>query len=94
MPNLYHNGIEAFANRYGKKAYVSELYSENQNNSEENEEWRNFFKKVGIKDDVKDVIRQIVEKDLSKLQDEFIPLVIIEQFWLRCGSPWMVHQAC
>lgn len=90
MPNLYHNGIEAFANRYGKKAYVSELYSENQNNSEENEEWRNFFKKVGIKDDVKDVIRQIVEKDLSKLQDEFIPLVIIEQFSDEIESEWEV----
>ena len=88
MPNLYHNGIETFANRYGKKRYISELYSTDHNDSAENREWRDFFKNVGIKDDVKDVIRQIITKDLSNLQDEFIPAVLVEQFSNELETEW------
>ena len=88
MPNLYHNGIETFANRYGKKRYISELYSTDHNDSAENREWRDFFKTVGIKDDVKDVIRQIITKDLSNLQDEFIPAVLVEQFSNELETEW------
>lgn len=88
MPNLYHNGIETFANRYGKKNYISELYSTNHNDSAENNEWRDFFKTVGVKDDVKDVIRQIITKDLSNLQDEYIPAVLVEQFSNELETEW------
>ena len=88
MPNLYHNGIETFANRYGKKSYISELYSTNHDDSVENGEWRDFFKAVGIKDDVKDVIRQIITKDLPTLQDEFIPAVLVEQFSNELETEW------
>ena len=88
MPNLYHQGIEAFASRYGKKSFVSEYYSESSTNSEENDRWREFFKAVGIKDDVKDVIRQIIDKDLSSLQNEGIPFVLVEQFGKEIEEEW------
>ena len=88
MPNLYHNGIETFANRYGKKRYVSESYSEDAEDTECNKTWRNFFKNVGIKDNVKDVIRQIIDKDLATLQDEYIPSVLIEEFSDELNSEW------
>lgn len=88
MPNLYHNGIEAFANRYGKKRYVSESYSEDREDTECNKKWRVFFKNVGIKDNVKDVIRQIIDKDLATLQDEYIPSVLVDEFSDELNSEW------
>ena len=88
MSNIYHKGIETFANRYGKKDFVSELYIEDPNNSEECSDWYNFFKRVGIKDDIKDVIRQVINDDLDKLEDENIPSVIIEQFHKELENDW------
>jgi hypothetical protein len=88
MPNLYHQGIETFANKYGRKTFVSESYATDPSNEEECKSWREFFKKVGVKDDVKDVIRQIIEKDLETLQDENIPAVLAEQFQTEIDSEW------
>ena len=69
--------IEDFARKHGKTNFISSLYIRE---TDSIEDWRRFFKNLGVKDDVKDVIYSIIVNDLSTLQDKRFPWVLVDQY--------------
>lgn len=69
--------IEDFARKHGKKSFISSIYIRE---GDSIEEWRRFFKNLGVKDDVKDVIYSIIMNDLPTLQDKRFPWVLVDQY--------------
>ena len=69
--------IEDFARKHGKTNFISSLYIRE---TDSVEDWRRFFKNLGVKDDVKDVIYSIIMNDLSTLQDKRFPWVLVDQY--------------
>ena len=69
--------IEDFARKHGKSNFVSSLYIRK---TDSIENWRRFFKNLGVKDDVKDVIYSIIMNDLPTLQDRRFPWVLVDQY--------------
>lgn len=69
--------IEDFARKHGKTNFISSLYIRE---TDSVEDWRRFFKNLGVKDDVKDVIYSIIMNDLSTLQDKRFPWLLVDQY--------------
>lgn len=69
--------IEEFARKHGKTNFVSSIYIREGDNIDE---WRRFFRNLGVKDDVKDVIYSIIMNDLPTLQDKRFPWVLVDQY--------------
>lgn len=69
--------IEDFARNHGKNTFVSSAYIRDNDNVEE---WRRFFKNLGVKDDVKEVIYSIIKNDLPTLKDKQLPWVLVDQY--------------
>ncbi len=69
--------IEDFARKHGKTTFVSSIYIRE---GDSVEDWRRFFKNLGVKDDVKDVIYSIIINDLPTLQDKRFPWVLVDQY--------------
>lgn len=69
--------IEDFARKHGKNNFISSLYVRENDNIDE---WRRFFRNLGVKDDVKDVIYSIIMNDLPTLQDRRFPWVLVDQY--------------
>lgn len=69
--------IEDFARSHGKTNFVSSSYIRNNDSIED---WRRFFRNLGVKDDVKDVIYSIIMNDLPTLQDKRFPWVLVDQY--------------
>ena len=88
MSDTFHKGIEAFANKYGENDYISNLYIEDITNADEIKVWREFFRSVGVKDDVKDVIRRIINDGLKSMQDSGILHVLTDQFSQELEEEW------
>lgn len=69
--------IEDFARKHGKSNFISSVYIREGDNIEE---WKRFFKNLGVKDDVKDVIYSIIMNDLPTFEDKKFPWVLVDQF--------------
>ena len=69
--------IEDFARKHGKTNFVSSIYIREGDNTDD---WRRFFRNLGVKDDVKDVIYSIIMNDLPTLQDKRFPWVLVDQY--------------
>lgn len=69
--------IEDFARKHGKTNFVSSIYIREGDNTDD---WRRFFRNLGVKDDVKDVIYSIIMNDLPSLQDKGFPWVLVDQY--------------
>ena len=69
--------IEDFARKHGKTNFVSSLYIRK---TDSIEDWRRFFRNLGVKDDVKDVIYSIIMNDLPTMQDKRFPWVLVDQY--------------
>lgn len=69
--------IEDFARKHGKTTFVSSIYIRE---GDSVDDWRRFFRNVGVKDDVKDVIYSIIMNDLQTLQDKKFPWVLVDQY--------------
>ena len=69
--------IEDFARKHGKSNFISSLYVRETDNIDE---WRRFFRNLGVKDNVKDVIYSIIMNDLPTLKDKNFPWVLVDQY--------------
>lgn len=69
--------IENFARKHGKTTFVSSIYIRE---GDSVDDWRRFFRNLGVKDDVKDVIYSIIMNDLPTLQDKRFPWVLVDQY--------------
>ena len=76
--------IESFARKHGKNSFVSSIYIREADNIEE---WRRFFRNLGVKDDVKDVIYSLIMNDLPTLKDKNLPWVLIDQYSKEIADP-------
>ena len=86
MSNPYTGqaNIEDFARKHGKKNFISSSYLSVINNPDE---WRRFFKRLGVKDDVKDVIYSIIMNDLPTLKDKSFPWLLADQYSKEIADP-------
>lgn len=69
--------IEDFARKHGKSNFISSLYVRE---ADDIDEWRRFFRNLGVKDNVKDVIYSIIMNDLPTLKDKNFPWVLVDQY--------------
>ena len=86
MANSYMGNaqIEDFARKHGKTNFVSSIYIRDTDN---NENWRRFFRNLGVKDDVKDVIYSIIMNDLPTIKDKKLPWVLVDQYSKELADP-------
>ena len=86
MANSYMGNaqIEDFARKHGKTNFVSSIYIRETDN---NENWRRFFRNLGVKDDVKDVIYSIIMNDLPTIKDKKLPWVLVDQYSKELADP-------
>ena len=70
------SGIEDFAKKY-KKKFISSIYFKE---GDDIISWKKFWKAVGVKDDVKSVVRSIIDNELTKTRNKNLPSVIVEQY--------------
>ena len=76
--------IEDFARNHGKKHFISSSYLKSTDNADE---WRKFFKQLGVKDDVKDVIYSVIMNNLPTLKDKSFPWVLVDQYSKEIADP-------
>ena len=76
-PYMGQAQIEDFARKHGKTNFISSIYIREGDNVED---WRRFFKTLGVKDDVKDVIYSIIINDLPTLKDKKFPWLLVDQY--------------
>ena len=76
--------IEDFARKHGKTNFVSSQYIRE---ADSIDEWRRFFRNLGVKDDVKDVIYSIIMNDLPTMQDKKLPWVLVDQYSTELADP-------
>lgn len=70
------SGIEGFAKKYNKK-FISSIYVKE---GDDITSWKRFWKAVGVKDDVKSVVRCIIDNELTTTRNKNLPGVIVEQY--------------
>ena len=83
-PYMGQAPIEDFARKHGKKNFLSSVYLKDNGNADE---WRKFFRQLGVKDDVKDVIHSVIMTGLPTLKDKKFPWVLVDQYSKEIADP-------